>query len=73
MVYEESKDKAQIGDFTPFENGRTSSVQSFNDILDDHDFVRIINYVKGERLEIYSHESGKLLYHGELNEKRERE
>ena len=24
-------------------------------------------------MEIYSHESGKLLYHGELNEKRERE
>ena len=23
MVYEESKDKAQIGDFTPFENGHT--------------------------------------------------
>ena len=51
----------------------TSSVQSFNDILDDHDFVRIINYVKGERLEIYFPESEKLLYHGEFNEKRERE
>ena len=24
-------------------------------------------------MEIYSHESGKLLYHGEFNEKRERE
>ena len=45
MVYEENKYKAQIGDFTPFENGRTSFIQPFNDILDDHNFVPIINYV----------------------------
>ena len=32
MVYEENKDEAQIGVFTPFEKGRASFVQSFNDI-----------------------------------------
>ena len=32
MVYEENKDEAQIGAFTPFEKGRASFVQSFNDI-----------------------------------------
>ena len=41
--------------------------------LNNHIFVRIINHVKGERLEIFSYESGKLLFHGEFNEKRERE
>ena len=45
MVYEENKYKAQIGDFTRFEKGRVSFIQPFNDILDDHNFVRIINYV----------------------------
>ena len=73
MMYEENKDEVQIGDFTQFENGRVSFVESFDDILDNHNFVRIVNHVKGERLEIYSHESGKLLYHGEFNERRERE
>ena len=73
MVYEENKDEGPIGDFTRFENGCVAFVQSFDDILDNHNFVRIVNHVNGERLEIYSHESGKLIYHGEFNENRERE
>ena len=73
MVYEENSEKVQIGDFTRFENGCVAFIQSFDDIWDKRDFTRIVNHVLGERLEIYSHESDHLIYHGEFNEKRERE
>ena len=73
MFYEEEADGAQVGEFTRFENGCVAFVQSFDDLLDNRNFNRIVNHIRGERLEIYSHDSGKLIYHGEFNEKRERE
>ena len=73
MVYEVDKNGVQTGSFTQFTNGRVSFVQSFDDILDQHSFNRIVNHVQGERMEIYSQESGQRLYHGEFNEDRERE
>ena len=73
MIYEVGDDEAPIVEFTRFENGRVSFVQSFDDIYDQHNFNRIVNHVRGERMEIYSHESDHLIYHGEFNEKRERE
>ena len=74
MFYEEEEaDGAQVGEFTRFENGCVAFVQSFDDLLDSRNFNRIVNHENGERLEIYSHDSGKLIYHGEFNEKRERE
>ena len=73
MCYEVSDNGDQTGDFTCFENGRAAFSQSFDDIFDNCNFNRIVNHVRGERLEIYSHESDHLIYHGEFNEKRERE
>ena len=73
MTYEEDEEDSGMGDFTCFENGRVAFVQPFDDILDKHNFNRIVNHCRGERMEIYSYESGKLIYHGEFNEKRERE
>ena len=73
MFYEEDADGAQVGEFTRFEKGRVAFVQSFDDLLDNRNFNRIVNHENGERLEIYSHDSGKLIYHGEFNEKRERQ
>ena len=73
MIYEVGEEDAPIGEFTRFENGCVSFVQSFDDIYDQHNFNRIVNHVRGERMEIYSHESDHLIYHGEFNEKRERE
>ena len=73
MIYEVDEEEAFIGEFTRFENGCVAFVQSFNDILDNQDFNRIVNHVRGERMEIYSHESDHLIYHGEFNEKREQE
>ena len=73
MIYQEDAYGSQNGDFTRFENGCVSFIQSFDDIWSKRDFYRIVNHVKGERLEIYSNESGKLMYHGEFNRFRERE
>ena len=73
MTYEVDEEDSGIGDFTRFENGRVAFVQSFDDILDKHNFNRIVNHARGERMEIYSYETGKLIYHGEFNDRRERE
>ena len=73
MCNKEDDDGSLIGDFTRFEVGCVAFVQSFDNILDQCNFNRIVNHVRGKRMEIYSHESDHLIYHGEFNEKRERE
>ena len=73
MIYKKGDENAPIGEFTRFEKGRVAFVQSFDDIYDQHNFNRIVNHVRGERMEIYSHKSDHLIYHGGFNEKRERE
>ena len=73
MIFEVGEKQVKIGEFTRFNNGCVSFVQSFDDIMDNRDFNRIVNHVRGERMEIYSHESDHLIYHGEFNEKREQE
>ena len=73
MIFEADEKETPIGEFTRFNNGCVAFVQSFDDIYDNRNFNRIVNHVQGERLEIYSHDSGKLIYNGEFNEKRERE
>ena len=73
MAFEEDNGGYQIGEFTRFENGCAAFVQSFDEILDHHNFNRIVNHVRGERMEIYSHTTGRLIYHGEFNENRKRE
>ena len=73
MAFEEDNGGYQIGEFTRFENGCAAFVQSFDEILDQHNFNRIVNHVRGERMEIYSHTTGRLVYHGEFNENRKRE
>ena len=72
MSYQEEQEVPK-GNFTRFENGCVSFVQSFDDIYERRDFNRIVNHVKGERMEIFSYDSGIKIYHGEFNEKRERE
>ena len=71
MIYEEGEKEVPIGEFTRFEKGCVAFVQSYDDIYDQHDFNRIVNHVRGERMEIYSHESDHLIYHVAFNEKRE--
>ena len=55
MIYEEGEKEAQIGEFTRFKNGCVAFVQSFDDILDNHNFNRIVNHVR-DRIEMYSHD-----------------
>ena len=73
MIYEEDSNGNKMGKFTRFENGRVAFVQSLNDILNKCNYNRIVNHVKGERMEIYSNTTDHKIYHGEFNEKRERE
>ena len=73
MCFEVDANESEIGDFTRFDNGCVAFVQSYDEIWDNKNFHRIINHVRGERMEIYSHASDHLIYHGEFNEKRERE
>ena len=44
MFYEEETDGAQVGEFTRFENGCVAFVQSFDDLLDNRNFNRIVNH-----------------------------
>ena len=50
MIFEVGDDEAHIGEFTRFENGCVSFVQSFDDIMGNRDFNRIVNHVRGERM-----------------------
>ena len=44
MIYEVGEEDAPIGEFTRFENGCVAFVQSFDDIMDDRNFNRIVNH-----------------------------
>ena len=62
MILRVGEEEAPIGEFTRFEKGCVAFVQSFDDILENRNFNRIVNHVQGERMEIYSHESEHLIY-----------
>ena len=44
MIFEVGEEEAPIGEFTRFENGCVAFVQSFDDIMDDRNFNRIVNH-----------------------------
>ena len=73
MCYDVDEGDGQIGDFTQYEKGCVSFVQSCEDIWDSSYYARVVNHVRGQRMEIYSHETDHLIYHGEFNEQWERE
>ena len=50
MIFEVGEKQVKIGEYTRFNNGCVSFVQSFDDIYDQHNFYRIINHVPGERM-----------------------
>lgn len=73
MAFQVDEKGGQVGDFTQFENGRVQFVQSFDDIMDRRNFNRIVNHIKGERMEIYTYDNEKMIYRGEFNSQRQRE
>ena len=60
-------------EFVAYKNGRVDFRQRFDDIMEQTDFHRIINHNKGLRMEITSLRTGLLIYHGEFNEKHQKE
>ena len=71
--WQENEKKVKISEFITYKNGRVDFFQRFEDIFEQRDNNRIVNHKKGCRMEIWSSKTGHLIYHGETNEKRQKE
>ena len=71
--WKENENDKKVGEFIRYKNGRVDFFQRFQDILDQTNWNRISNHKKGLRMEIWSVKTGHLLYHGEFNNKRQKE
>ena len=71
--WNEDKSGKKFGEFVRYKNGRVDFSQLFQDILEANNFTCIVNQKKGLRMEKWSAKTGHLLYHGEFNEKRQKE
>ena len=60
-------------EFIRYKNGRVDFRQRFQDIEQQTNFYNIINHRKGLRMEIWSAKTNHLMYHGESNEKYQRD
>ena len=59
--------------FFRYKNGRVDFCQRFQDILEQMNSIRYVSHKKRMRMEIWSAKTGHLLYHGEYNDKAQRE
>ena len=73
MHWKEDDNGSRVGGFTVYNKGKVDFVQRFKDILEQQDFNRIVNHSKGLRMEITSKDTDYIIYHGEFNEKRQRD
>ena len=71
--WQENEKGKRSEEFTAYKNGRVDFSQRFEDILEQRNFNRITNYEKSQRMEIWSVQTGHLLYHGGYNERRMKE
>ena len=71
--WKEDKNGKKSEEFIRYKNGRADFSQRFQDILEQENSKRIVYHKKGLRMEIWSAQTGYLLYHGEYNEKQTRE
>ena len=71
--WKEDKNGKKSEEFIRYKNGRADFSQRFQDILKQENSKRIVYHKKGLRMEIWSAQTGHLLYHGEYNEKQTRE
>ena len=71
--WQENEKGIKSEEFIAYKNGRVDFRQRFEDILEQQDFCRIVNHKKGLRMEIWSAKTGHMMYHGETNEKRQKE
>ena len=71
--WQENEKGVKSGEFLAYKNGRVDFRQRFSDILEQIDSKRIVYHKKGLRMEICSSKTGHLVYHGEYNDKRQRD
>ena len=71
--WKENENGVKSDEFIAFKNGRADFRQRFSDILEQIDSKRIVYHKKGIRIEICSAKTGRLMYHGEFNENRQRD
>ena len=70
QYWKENEKGMKSEDFVRYKNGRVDFIQRFEYILEQMNRKQIVNHKKGLRMEIWSAQTGHLLYHGEYNEKR---
>ena len=63
----------KLEEFTRYKNGRAYFSQRFEYIEEQMNSKRFVYHKKGLRMEIWSAQTGHLLYHGEYNERRMKE
>ena len=68
--WRENKNGNKLDEFIAFKNGRVDFHQRFHDIQKNINSNRNVYHKKGLRMEIWSAQTGHLLYHGECNGKR---
>ena len=71
--WKEDKNGKKSEEFIRYKNGRADFSQRFEYILEQMNSKRFVYHKKGLRMEIWSAQTGHLLYHGESNERRMRE
>ena len=71
--WKEDKNGKKSEEFIRYKNGRADFSQKFEYILEQMNSKRIVYHKKGLRMEIWSAQTGHLLYHGESNERRMKE
>ena len=71
--WKEDENGKKSEEFIAYKNGRVDFSQRFRDIIEQSYFYRVINHPKDLRMEIWSVQTGHLLYHGGYNEKRMKE
>ena len=71
--WQEKTKGVKSDEFVAYQNGRVRFRQRFQDIVDHKNNNRIAYHRKGLRMEIWSAKTGHLIYHGEYNEKCQKE
>ena len=73
QYWKEDKNGKKSEEFIRYKNGRADFSQRFEYILEQMNSKRFVYHKKGLRMEIWSAQTGHLLYHGESNERRMKE
>ena len=71
--WKEVAEGVKSDEFIRYKNGRVDFRQRFEDIEQQTNFYKIVNHRKGLRMEIWSAKTNHLMYHGESNEKYQRD